>query len=129
MANEKIIPFKEFLDSVNQAKPEAFAAAAAAASTTGKRANAQAITDMRAHILKHYEGVNAQHSFIDANGSVFDCVPVEQQPGLRGKNAAVPKAPDLPQAQEPHAAGAKDERQAKHIESPLGPGTDRCVTR
>jgi hypothetical protein len=122
MANEKITPFKEFIDSVNQAKPETFAAAVAAASTTGKRANAQAITEMRAHILKHYEGVTVQHSFVDANGSIFDCVPVEQQPGLRGKETTVPKAPDLPQPAEPHAAGAKDERQASHIESPLGPG-------
>ena len=31
---------------------------------------------MRTHLLNHYRGAESQHSFVDANGSVFDCIPV-----------------------------------------------------
>lgn len=55
------------------------------------------LTLMRQHLLEHYQGVESQHSFVDSNGSVFDCIPVAQQPALRGK-AAPPTAPDIPHA-------------------------------
>jgi hypothetical protein len=41
-----------------------------------------------------YRNVAEVHSFEDQNGSVFDCIPVSQQPALRGATPA--KAPDLP---------------------------------
>jgi hypothetical protein len=55
-----------------------------------------AFSEMRAHILGLYEGVEAPHSFMDETGATFDCIPVEQQPSLRGSAEGVPSAPDLP---------------------------------
>lgn len=55
----------------------------------------QQLTLMREHLLTHYQGVESQHSFVDSSGSVFDCIPVAQQPSLRGKGAP-PAAPDIP---------------------------------
>ncbi len=57
---------------------------------------------MQAHLTQHYQGVEVQHSFVDANGSIFDCIPVAQQPALRG--AAPATAPDLPAHLVPHIA-------------------------
>src|SRR2546421_2722122 len=50
---------------------------------------------MKTHIASLYEGVEPLHSFEDAGGTVFDCIPVEQQPSLRGQSAAVADPPDL----------------------------------
>ena len=57
---------------------------------------------MQAHLVQHYQGVEVQHSFVDANGSIFDCIPVAQQPALRG--AAPATAPDLPAHLSPRLA-------------------------
>ena len=46
---------------------------------------------VRAHaraILDYYAGVQPQGSFIDAAGTVFDAIPVEQQASLRGKDVS-----------------------------------------
>jgi hypothetical protein len=51
---------------------------------------------MQAHIVNRYQGVEVQHSFVDANGSVFDCIPIEQQPALKGKGAPAAPPPVLP---------------------------------
>jgi hypothetical protein len=109
-----IKPFKEFLDDVSKAKLDTLAPHAAT-----KVKESSSLEEMRNHILSHYKGVEVQHSFVDANGSVFDCVPVEQQPSLQGKGAPA-KAPDLPMDKQP--AGATDDRKAKQIEAPLGAG-------
>lgn len=42
--------------------------------------------------------MQAVHSFIDVNGSVFDCIPVEQQVSRRGQAGPIPTPPDLPTA-------------------------------
>jgi hypothetical protein len=36
------------------------------------------------------------HSFVDENGSVFDCIPIEQQPALKQSGTAPAAPPDLP---------------------------------
>jgi hypothetical protein len=54
-----------------------------------------AFETMKAHIADLYEGVEAVHSFEGPGGTVFDCIPVEQQPALRESGRPVPKAPDL----------------------------------
>jgi hypothetical protein len=50
---------------------------------------------MKSHITGFYSGVEAVYSFEDAAGSVFDCVPREQQPALRDHKGPVPSPPDL----------------------------------
>ena len=56
-------------------------------------AHEDAFAEMKNHIVSLYEGVEAQHSFVDESGSIFDCIPVEQQPALRGSSESVPTAP------------------------------------
>jgi Neprosin len=46
-----------------------------------------AFEEMKAHILKLYEGVTVSHSFSE-NAHMVDCIPLEQQPGLRRPGAA-----------------------------------------
>ena len=49
------------------------------------------------HIARLYEGVVVTHSFVDDNGQIFDCVPVEQQPSVRRAGSRkVAQAPDVP---------------------------------
>lgn len=50
---------------------------------------------MTSYLYNLYEGVECDHSFEDPAGQVFDCVPIAQQPSLRGSSAEVPRAPDL----------------------------------
>ncbi len=50
---------------------------------------------MQEHIIKLYEGTQVVHSFEDPAGQVFDCIPIEQQPSLKGSAKAIPIAPDL----------------------------------
>lgn len=59
-------------------------------------ADEQAFTEIRTHLTSYYAGVEPVYSFIDANGAIFDCIPVEQQVSLRGKGGRVPEAPELP---------------------------------
>ena len=108
MADPKgILPFDQFLAAVNDARHTEFAARPAS-----KVAHEDSFADMRAHILRLYEGVEVVNSFVDENGSVFDCVPVEQQPSLRGAAGAVPSAPDLPPMNAP-ASAAEERRDAQ----------------
>jgi hypothetical protein len=75
---------------------------------------------MKSHIVQLYEGVEAPHSFMDQSGAIFDCIPIEQQPSLRGSGESVSEAPDLP----PLAAatgGQQGERKESLTGSPLGP--------
>ena len=54
-----------------------------------------AFDEMRQHILKLYEGVEVTHSFL-LEGHAYDCIPVEQQAGVRlygdGRIATPPPA-------------------------------------
>jgi Neprosin len=112
-----------FVDSLKSAEHAKYAARAAS-----QVAHEGAFAEMKDHILGLYEGVEAPHSFMDETGGVFDCIPIDQQPALRGSKEPAPTAPDLPPLQaEPlprtAAAGAeKDERQDTLTESPLRPG-------
>jgi hypothetical protein len=65
-----ITSFKQFLDHVNSSKHADFLGKA-----TSKVAREDAFAEMRAHILKLYEKTEAPHSFVDENGSIFDCIP------------------------------------------------------
>lgn len=60
-----------------------------------KVASAEEFERMRQHLIDLQEGVEVQHSFVDSAGQVFDCVPIDQQPSLRGKDAKLPEPPSL----------------------------------
>jgi hypothetical protein len=106
-----ITPFRQFVASLQQVQADQHVAVA------GSRArNAAAVQEMQAHLVRHYAGVDATHSFSDENGSVFDCIPVEQQPALRQAGAAPATPPDLPP---PSAAAAG--AQAPVIDRPTEP--------
>ena len=48
-------------------------------------ADAKAFAAMRAYVLRRYAGVHVEHSFIGAGKRVVDCVPITEQPSVRGK--------------------------------------------
>ncbi len=79
----------EVMKTVSAAEHSHFAALPGA-----KVADAAAFTAMKAHITGLYKNVEVKHSFVDENGSVFDCIPVSQQPALKG--AAPAEAPSMP---------------------------------
>jgi hypothetical protein len=94
---------RSFVDSVGSAAHEEYAPG-----VRSRVAHEDAFSEMKSHILGLYENVDAAHSFMDETGAVFDCIPIEQQPALRGSKEAVPKAPDLPSLE-----GAADAADAK----------------
>ena len=51
---------------------------------------------MKSYLAKLYEGVEAAHSFLDAGGQVFDCIPIEQQPSLKGTGRKLATPPEPP---------------------------------
>jgi hypothetical protein len=51
--------------------------------------------EMQAYLTRYYDGVEVEHSFVDDAGQVFDCVPIHQQPGLKGTNRTLATPPDL----------------------------------
>jgi hypothetical protein len=109
-----IEPFGAFIGAVRAAGPEQYA------SLAGSRvASASAFAEMKAHVLRQYEAVDPErvrHGFADDNGSIFDCVPVEQQPALRGAPRTLPSAPDLPRPARTAAAESP-----QRLVSPLSP--------
>jgi hypothetical protein len=117
MADQGVTPFARFLDNVKAAKHADFAAAPASLVKQPDK-----FEEMRTHILKLYEGTQVPHSFVDANGSTFDCVPIEQQPSLRGVSGAIPKAPDLPTTPKPPTpAGEAHDWKPTEFGPQLGP--------
>ena len=104
-----IPPFDEFLESIEAARPEAHLGV-----PDRRVANEDAFSEMRRHLQRHYERVQAEHSFMDQNGSIFDCVPIEQQPARRGARDALPRALDLPSYGRPVATA--DARRARRVE-------------
>lgn len=83
--------FSQFIDSIAPAQHEDYARRPAA-----KVANDQQFEAMKQHIVDLYEGVEVAHSFVDENGQVFDCIPVEHQPSLKGTSTRPADAPDAP---------------------------------
>jgi len=116
VADPKGFPsLKAFVDSIESAKYTHYVAR-----VESEVSNEDALAEMKAHILKLYEKTEAPHSFMDLSGAIFDCIPIEQQPSLRGTSGPVPTAPDLPQRD---VAGPQDaeERKVSLIPSPFGP--------
>ncbi len=110
-----IVSLRQFLDSLESAEHGQFAAR-----PSSKVVHEDAFSDMKSHILNLYEGVDAPHSFVDDSGAVYDCIPVEQQPALRGSKEKVPSAPDLPPAASTTERDESD-RTDSLADSPLSP--------
>jgi len=89
-------PFNEFYAELQRAELAQYASRP----ETRVRSDA-AFAEQKQHLLGLYAGVNAAHSFVDAGGQVFDCIPADQQPALKkhgGKLAAPPAVPTVPKA-------------------------------
>jgi len=54
-----------------------------------------AFEEMQMYLTRRHAGVDVVHSFEDSSGQVFDCIPIEQQPGLRGTTGPILSPPDL----------------------------------
>jgi hypothetical protein len=54
-----------------------------------------AFKEMQDYIAVRNANIDVIHSFEDAAGQIFDCIPIEQQPGLRGNPHPVASPPDL----------------------------------
>jgi Neprosin len=86
-----IIPHYEFIKDVDSAHYDGLKA-----DPRIQVRSAAHLKEMQAHIKQMYHGVTVVHSFADASGHVFDCIPIEQQPSVRGKaHYTVPKPPDI----------------------------------
>jgi Neprosin len=85
--------FNEFVQSLSSARPEQFSAAPGA-----KVESPAAFEAMRQYLLNRYQGLETQHSFVENGGQIVDCIPIEQQPSLRGSSQRIPTAPSLPQS-------------------------------
>jgi len=77
---------RRFRDSVNSAK---YTGLLPRAET--KVAHEDAFAEMKGHILNLYEKTDARNSFMDESGAIWDCIPIEQQPALRGSKGSVPR--------------------------------------
>jgi Neprosin len=71
------VPFNDFVQGTRVATSSDYLT-----HTAIKVKDAQAFEEMRQHILSLYDGVSVSHSFV-LDGDHFDCVPIEQQPGVR----------------------------------------------
>lgn len=86
------VKFSEFVRSLEATR----------ASDFGKRSDAQfegssAFEEFRKYLLDRYSGVDVPHSFMDDAGRVIDCIPIEQQSGVKKASKTVLKPPPLPE--------------------------------
>lgn len=75
---EREISFSSFIASTRIASIEDFS------KVRGVRVESEkALEEMKEHILSLYQGVTPSHTFLGRDNQFVDCVPIEQQPGLR----------------------------------------------
>src|SRR3954454_21133890 len=117
MAQNTIPTLAEYLSRISGAHDKELAAMSHASVE-----RVEVYDSMKAHVLKLYEGVQSVHSFEDDNGSIFDCIPVHQQPSLRGKQPATPTA--MPAADPGYARNGDEvpSRNVVQIEAQLAAG-------
>lgn len=109
-----ILPHAAFMRKAGAARLEEFHY-----DPRSKVASRAAFQQMQDHIDRLYRGVQVVHSFEDASGQVFDCIPFEQQPGLRSARGPLPTPPDMSRA--PTMEGPGGRRDA----TPAAPTVDR----
>jgi hypothetical protein len=76
-ASDRFVPFGEFVGSVRSAPLTRYAAVPQAQVQT-----AADFEQMRAHILRMYDGVHVKHSYALAS-EIYDCLPIMEQPSVR----------------------------------------------
>ncbi|HEV7179314.1 MAG TPA: neprosin family prolyl endopeptidase [Candidatus Baltobacteraceae bacterium] len=86
-----ILPHREFVRAVHSSQYQAYKH-----DPRARVRDQAAFKAMQEHLVKLNEGVDVQHSFVDNAGSVFDCVPIDQQPSVRGTKHRIAKPRDLP---------------------------------
>jgi hypothetical protein len=100
-----ITPFQDFVNSLHAAKSLHYLNVPNSA--IGFEG---AFDEIRAHLVNYYAGAESMHSFVDANGAVFDCIPIDKQLSRRGQTSPLPVAPDLPGAADPTQAPSSPAR-------------------
>ena len=90
------LSFQEFVQSLTGAEIHHFAATA-----NFKAAGDTEFAEMKAHLVQRYQGINARHTFVDDHGQIFDCIPIEQQPGAKASGGQIATPPELPGAHPP----------------------------
>ena len=107
---EGIVPFRQFVESLNAGRAEHYLNV-----PHGRIADEQAFSEIQSYLTNYYSGVESVHSFVDTNGSIFDCIPVEKQVSLRDKTGPLPQPPDLPT--DPARARVGSASYARHYRS------------
>jgi hypothetical protein len=108
----KIKTFSEFMDSVHSGRQEY-----CVGKKGNKVANEAEFRSMKEYLTNYYQGFEVLHSFADG-GSVFDCIPAEQQPSLRALGQKLAKVPDGPKKGK---TGARENIGGIRAEPPLHP--------
>src|SRR5262245_56969601 len=92
-----VVPFGDFVAGLAASRGPALTTAPQAA----------AAQEMRQHLLRQYGGVQVKHSYA-LGEQVFDCVPIDQQPGVRlqGIKHIAEPPPSAPVTQPSAALGA-----------------------
>lgn len=85
-----ILPHEAFLESIPKANFEAHRA-----DSKARVMDEASFREMQSYLLRYYDGMEIQHSFVDDAGQIFDCVPIHQQPSLKGTNKTLATPPDL----------------------------------
>jgi hypothetical protein len=83
----RLEPFSQFLRGIETARPQDYVGAPGA---TVK--DSATFEQMRRHLLDLYAGISVSHSFA-TDGQIFDCVPIDEQPGLRRQAPSAVAAP------------------------------------
>lgn len=92
MADDDAIQgFNEFVESLSSARMEQFSIRPEAIVES-----ADAFEAMRQYLVDRYQGVEARHTFMEGGGQIVDCIPIEQQPSLKGSGARIATPPVLP---------------------------------
>lgn len=120
---DNVKSFDDFIREVNSARFDAYSARQGA-----RVANADEFEKMRKHLLFLYDGVKPEHTFAGTNGQLVDCVPQDQQPGLRnpklGRQQIKTDAPKIVSRSDPGAGGdARSPKEHQIADFTLKPGT------
>src|SRR3954453_288916 len=112
-AGPAFVPFDRFVGGLAAAGPEAYPGRAAPPPGT--------FGEMRQYLLDRYQGVTSTHGYV-LGGQTFDCIPVDQQPGLRGQGPRAAAAP--PPAPPPGPANPEEVPSGKASTDDGGPGCE-----
>jgi len=108
-----LVQFDAFLQGVRAARYEDFAGRPGV-----KVRDRAAFDEMRAHVLKLYDGVTPVHTFV-SEGALFDCIPVSAQPAVRLLGLTrIERQPPVGTAADRSAAG-RTPGDARAVDSPL----------